>query len=87
MVLKKSGRRGPYLLKTDTEVVAAMVLLGGPVDPKVGRGRYIVAATSKDQALRFVSQDPAVAAQLFSVDVKTWKPFQSRDREKQGSRR
>lgn len=84
---KAMNEQDPKLLTAHMEyvtakAVTAMVILGGPVDPPVGRGRYIVAATSKDDALSFVRQDPAVGAQLFSADVKTWKPFQ-----KQGSRK
>lgn len=84
---KSMDQQDPKLVEAHMSYVAAkaasgMIVLGGPVDPQVGRGRYIVAAKSKQEAMDFVSQDPAVDAQLFTVDVKTWKPFQ-----KQASKR
>ncbi len=73
---------GAHLAYVSGKATAATVILGGPVAPAVGRGRYIVAARSKDEAQRFVAEDPAIVAGVFTAAIKTWKPFQ-----KQATRR
>lgn len=68
------------LVKAHLEYVrgkGALVYLGGPVDPQAGRGRYVLAAASKEAVIDFVRHDPGITSQLFSVSqVLSWQPFQ-----------
>ena len=49
------------------------LLAGGPVSDT--QGRYIIAAENTAVAYKLVSDDPAVQANTFVVQVKPWAPF------------
>jgi uncharacterized protein YciI len=78
---KDMEHQNAKLMKSHMEYVGSVaqkggIFMGGPVDPKIGRGRYILIVDSTEEADRFIKNDPAIQARLFKAEMLTWKPFQ-----------